>query len=80
VVGQSQESATARLAGLGFDVRVATRDTDSESEDGRVLDQSPSAGTDLPQGSDVTIVVGEFIEPEEPVEPEPVEPEPEVTP
>jgi beta-lactam-binding protein with PASTA domain/predicted Ser/Thr protein kinase len=80
VVGQSQESATARLAGLGFDVRVATRDTDSESEDGRVLDQSPSAGTDLPQGSDVTIVVGEFIEPEEPVEPEPTEPETEVTP
>jgi beta-lactam-binding protein with PASTA domain/predicted Ser/Thr protein kinase len=77
VVGQSQESATGRLAGLGFDVRVASRDTESESEDGRVLDQSPEAGTDLPPGSEVTIVVGGFVEPEEPVEPEPTEPEPE---
>jgi eukaryotic-like serine/threonine-protein kinase len=80
VVGQSQESATARLAGLGLDVRVVTRDTESESEDGRVLEQSPQGGADLPPGSEVTIVVGSFVEPEEPVEPEPAEPEPEVTP
>jgi eukaryotic-like serine/threonine-protein kinase len=79
VVGQSQESASARLAALGLDVRITTRDTDSESEDGRVLDQSPEAGTDLPPGSEVTIVVGSFVEPEEPIEPEPTEPEPGVT-
>jgi beta-lactam-binding protein with PASTA domain len=79
VVGQSQESASARLAALGLDVRITTRDTDSESEDGRVLDQSPEAGTDLPPGSEVTIVVGSFVEPEEPLDPEPTEPEPGVT-
>jgi beta-lactam-binding protein with PASTA domain/predicted Ser/Thr protein kinase len=81
VVGQSQESAAARLGALGLDVRVVTRDTDSESEDGRVLDQSPPAGSDLPPGSDVTIIVGSFVEPEEPAEPPPAEePETEVTP
>jgi eukaryotic-like serine/threonine-protein kinase len=80
VVGQRQESAAARLAGLGFDVRVVSRDTDSESEDGRVLDQSPSAGTDLPPDSEVTIVVGSFVEPEEPLEAEPTDPETDVTP
>jgi beta-lactam-binding protein with PASTA domain/predicted Ser/Thr protein kinase len=77
VVGQRQESAEARLAGLGFDVRVTTRDTESQSEDGRVLDQSPSAGTSLPPNSDVTIVVGRFVEPDEPAEPsEPEAPPP----
>ncbi len=80
VVGQSQTSATARLVALGLDARVVTRDTESESEDGRVLDQSPQAGADLPPGSEVTIIVGSFVEPEEPVEPEPTEPDTEVTP
>ena len=80
VVGQSQASATAQLTGAGLDVRVVTRDTESESEDGQVLDQSPQAGADLPPGSVVTIIVGNFVEPAEPAEPAPTEPGIEETP
>jgi beta-lactam-binding protein with PASTA domain len=40
-------------------------ETDVESEDERVLDQEPGAGSRVPPGTDVTIEVGVFVEPEE---------------
>jgi serine/threonine-protein kinase len=65
VVGQSQESAVSRLSALGLNVRVVEVETDSESEDGQVLDQTPSGGSSVPPDTDVTIDVGVFVEPEE---------------
>ncbi|MGI8460905.1 MAG: PASTA domain-containing protein [Solirubrobacterales bacterium] len=71
VIGQRQDSAVARLGGLGLDVRVIEVESEVSSEDGRVLDQSPSTGSSVPPGTEVTIEVGVFVEPEEP---EPVDP------
>jgi eukaryotic-like serine/threonine-protein kinase len=65
VVGQSRESAVARLSALGLNIRIVEVETESQSEDGDVLDQVPSPGTNVPPGSDVTIDVGVFVEPEE---------------
>ena len=76
VIGQRQDSAVARLSGLGLDVRVIEIESEVSSDDGRVLDQSPSTGSSVPPGTEVTIEVGVFVEPEEP---DPVEPGPTTT-
>ena len=68
VVGLSRDAAISRLTGLGLDVRVDERETEIESEDDEVLDQFPAPGSDVPQDSDVTIEVGVFTEPEEPID------------
>ena len=65
VVGQSRETAVARLTGLGLNVRIVEVETDVSSEDGDVLDQVPQPGTTVPPASDVTIDVGVFVEPDE---------------
>jgi serine/threonine-protein kinase len=64
VVGQREESARLRLTGLGLDVRVIEQEVSARSDDGRVIDQFPSTGTEVPPGSEVTIEVGVFVEPE----------------
>jgi beta-lactam-binding protein with PASTA domain/tRNA A-37 threonylcarbamoyl transferase component Bud32 len=64
VVGQSEDSARASLASRGLAVDVVEQDTDDESDDGRVLQQAPTAGTQARSGDQVTIVVGVFVEPE----------------
>jgi beta-lactam-binding protein with PASTA domain/predicted Ser/Thr protein kinase len=63
VIGASEDSAVASLQARGFNVRERFRDTDQESEDGDVIDQTPVAGTRLDQGETVTIFVGRFVEP-----------------
>jgi beta-lactam-binding protein with PASTA domain/predicted Ser/Thr protein kinase len=63
VVGESQDAAKADIEGAGLSARVVRRTTTDESEDGQVLDQSPSAGTRLPRGEAVTIFVGKFKAP-----------------
>jgi len=63
VVGESQDAAIADLHQAGLSARIVKRTTDDEGEDGRVLDQSPSAGTRLPPGEAVAIFVGKFKPP-----------------
>lgn len=65
VAGQSEEAAIDVLQGRGLSVEVLDEETDDEGDDGRVLDQAPSSGTRVRQGDTVTIVVGEFVAPEE---------------
>lgn len=69
VVGQSEDAARQTLQGRGLSVEIVRQETDVRSEDGRVLEQAPSAGERVRQGEFVTIVVGQFVEP--PPEPEP---------
>ncbi len=67
VEGQSEDAASRLLQSRGLSVEVVARETDDPDEDGRVLDQAPSAGSRLRQGDFVTIYVGELVE----VKPEP---------
>ena len=56
VLGQSEESARAELEDAGFEVAVTEGPSDTTPE-GLVASQSPSAGTEAPQGSTVTITI-----------------------
>lgn len=56
VVGQSQASGTTELEGVGFVVAVATAYS-STVPAGDIISQSPSAGTEYPEGGTVTITV-----------------------
>ncbi|HEV2059582.1 MAG TPA: PASTA domain-containing protein, partial [Solirubrobacteraceae bacterium] len=61
VVGRSQNAATKTLSGAGFEVVSEDVVVDSESRDGRVVEQSPSPdGGKVERGSTVTISVGRF--------------------
>ncbi len=64
VAGQSQEAAIANLKSAGLSVVVQKQVTDEQSEDGRVIDQAPTAGERVKAGDSVTIVVGDFEAPE----------------
>lgn len=61
VIGRRQDEATSALQALGFTVKVETVAVAGDADDGRVLEQSPNAGTDAPKGSTVTIRVGRKI-------------------
>ncbi|HVE45950.1 MAG TPA: Stk1 family PASTA domain-containing Ser/Thr kinase [Acidimicrobiales bacterium] len=61
VIGRRQEEATAALQALGFTVKVENVVVVSDADDGRVLEQSPTGGTDAPKGSTVTIRVGRKV-------------------
>jgi serine/threonine-protein kinase len=71
VVGQSEDAAIDNLQNNGLSVDVIRQETDEASEDGRVLEQAPEAGTRVQTGDVVTIVVGELVEPEPEPEPPP---------
>ena len=60
VLELSEDEARSELEAAGFSVRVREEDTTVEAEDGMVLDQSPAAGEQRPEGSRVTVVVGRF--------------------
>jgi beta-lactam-binding protein with PASTA domain/predicted Ser/Thr protein kinase len=72
VEGLRQDRATAALTGDGFDVSIDEVETSDPDEDGIVLDQFPSGGTEADPGTQVTIQVGSFVEPESTDEPQPV--------
>jgi serine/threonine-protein kinase len=55
VVGKSQADATSELQQLGFN--VTPQDTDSTKPKGTVVSTSPSPGSSLSRGSQVTIMV-----------------------
>jgi serine/threonine-protein kinase len=60
VIGDTKQAARATLRAQGLKVTAQKQDVDSEGDDGIVLDQSPSGGTQVDRGSTVTIVVGKF--------------------
>jgi eukaryotic-like serine/threonine-protein kinase len=64
VVGMTQEQAEAALRQRGFEVFVATSDDTTEPK-GTVIEQSPDAGAERPEGTEVTIVVSTYEEPTE---------------
>ncbi|MEK6278415.1 MAG: PASTA domain-containing protein [Actinomycetota bacterium] len=66
VIGKLRSNAVSILRGRGFSVTVSVETTEDESQDGRVISQFPSAGSDAAKGSAVTITVGDFVPPPEP--------------
>jgi serine/threonine-protein kinase len=71
VIGQPEDTAVNLLQGRGAtNIRVVEQETTEQSEDGRVTDQAPPAGTRIRSGDRVTIFVGVFVE-EEPFQEEP---------
>jgi beta-lactam-binding protein with PASTA domain/predicted Ser/Thr protein kinase len=61
VIGQTQDEATAALTSAGFKVKVTKQPVVSDTDDGRVLNQSPSGGSSAAKGSTVTITVGQKV-------------------
>jgi serine/threonine-protein kinase len=59
VVGLTQADATKKLHDAGFVVQSQNQPTANSADDGRVVDQNPDAGQTEPQGSTVTIYVGQ---------------------
>ena len=60
VVGQDQTAAATALRQAGFKVLVLFRKTADQTKDGLVVDEQPSPGASIPQGSTVAIIVGRF--------------------
>lgn len=58
VEGLRERRATSILAADGFDVRIEETETSDPDEEGIVLDQFPSAGSEAEPGATVTIRVG----------------------
>jgi serine/threonine-protein kinase len=61
VVGMTEADATAALRSAGFEVAVQHQTVLDAADVGRVIDQSPNAGTRAPKGSTVTITVGQAL-------------------
>ncbi len=71
VEGQPRDTAIATLRGRGANnIKVIEQETDVQSDDDRVTDQAPSAGTRIRAGDQVTIFVAVYVEPEEEPPPE----------
>lgn len=62
VVGQTQSAATGTLKKQGFAVSVSEK-YDSSVESGKVIEQSPEAGSSQREGSTITIVVSKGKQP-----------------
>jgi eukaryotic-like serine/threonine-protein kinase len=60
VTSQDQNTAQSELQASGFKVRIETQPTNDPSQNGIVLTQNPQGGTQAPQGTTVTIVVGKL--------------------
>jgi eukaryotic-like serine/threonine-protein kinase len=69
VGGLSASDAADRLRAAGFDVATTQRDVSDQGQDDKVIDQSPGAGSQMPTGSTVTIVVGRYQQPSGPPQP-----------
>ncbi|MGH3343779.1 MAG: Stk1 family PASTA domain-containing Ser/Thr kinase [Carbonactinosporaceae bacterium] len=77
VVGEFQDDAEAELSDAGLDSNVTYRQT-SAAEPGTVIAQNPEGGSDVEEGSSVTIVVADA--PPEPTNTPPPPPTPPTTP
>ena len=62
-VGQKLSYAQRKLAAQGLSVSIVERETSDSAEDGIVLAQAPSGGTNLSPGDRVTLTVGDFLAP-----------------
>jgi eukaryotic-like serine/threonine-protein kinase len=58
VEGLTEDNARAQLQ--GFKVQTRDQDTNDFNQDGRVLSQNPTAGTQVDQGSTINLVIGRF--------------------
>jgi beta-lactam-binding protein with PASTA domain len=61
VTNQDEQTAKTLLTGSGFKVKVTRQAVTDPSEQGIVLDQQPTGGTNAPAGTTVTIVVGNYV-------------------
>ncbi len=59
VVGLDEEQARTELREAGFAVEQSTGDTEPCYPDGKILGQGPGAGTSVPPGSTVTVLVNQ---------------------
>jgi serine/threonine-protein kinase len=59
VIGQSRASAEATLTNAKLAAGVITRQTSTEQSPGTVLEQSPAAGSSLPDGGTVSLTVAQ---------------------
>jgi eukaryotic-like serine/threonine-protein kinase len=66
VTSQDEQSARDTLTSAGFKVQVQEQDVTDPGLEGIVLSQRPGGGTQAKQGSQVSIVVGRFTQPEPP--------------
>jgi eukaryotic-like serine/threonine-protein kinase len=66
VTSQDEQSARDTITSAGFKVRVQRQDVTDPGLEGIVLDQTPSGGTEAPQGSRITITVGRLSQAEPP--------------
>ncbi len=69
VTSQDEASARTTLEQAGFTVTVTRQNVTDPGLDGIVLSQNPTGGTKAPQGSKVTIVVGQLTATEPPPPP-----------
>jgi serine/threonine-protein kinase len=60
VVGQDQASGAQAVRQAGLKVVVLFRKTSDQTKDGVVIDEQPAAGSSVPRGLYVAIVVGRF--------------------
>src|SRR5690606_20874449 len=60
VVGSLLDEARASLRAAGLKVTVRRREVSDATDDGRVVDQSPSAGVEVERGTDVVLFVGKL--------------------
>ncbi len=58
--GHTKDYAVRDLTAKGLRPTVQTKDVDTAQDDGNVLSQSPSGGTNVKKGASVTVVVGRF--------------------
>jgi beta-lactam-binding protein with PASTA domain len=60
VVGQLRSDGVSTLRGAGLVVTVVEEPTTIQPQNGRVIDQTPSGGTRVPEGTTVTLTVGVY--------------------
>ncbi len=60
VIGKSQAEAAKTLSDLGFAVDVTARAVVDKADEGKVVSQSPAAGTEGANGSTVVLRIGQF--------------------
>jgi eukaryotic-like serine/threonine-protein kinase len=68
VVGLGEDRASGRLNAAGLTPVRQERTVTDPSQEGRVIEQRPGAGTEVDEGAEVVIVIG-VLEPEETLEP-----------
>jgi serine/threonine-protein kinase len=60
VEGRTEDDARSRLAQEGLSVSIRRQQVTDESQDGRVISQSPGAGSSVTPGDRATLVVGQL--------------------